>query len=945
MNIKKVLKSFVLLSIFPLSSCAPFETQPNPDLKPDTTVIESINLSGQLNKTNYFEGEKIDFAGLLTSAIYSDGSTTQLNSDQVNYVVDSGQYAILGDNKIEIHSEYNGLLSNSLAFDIVVNEYIPPKEYFTVTFLPYYEGVELVSGKTIQVVEDASQIEPPVFKRKGYDFIGWNVDLSTIHCDTTVIPCFEAHNFKIDYSNLTDDELVGLPTSYSVEENVFVPNLHRENEIFTGWTSAQITTPKIDFEIDSDLCSDVTLTANFYSGCLHNHIESGVCQDCGLVFEGERMTVSWKDFVTINNSFIANIVDTKGNHYYDYKCHDLYFRYQYNNENIEVLNERSPLAAPMFLNELFSEDAIATYYNETTHLYTVCCLYGSFRMMVKDNKPIYLKVDYISSDYSSDGDEIEFIVFDYQGVLRNKSIYSDDENYSNFDLCYLEFFDSYFVSDISCMYLDRLVLGDKYNGKKLIYGLNFRLGDQCKELVIDTNLPLAQMWYFLEYQNSLKMTLTSNCTNLKEVDGVIYTEDGTVLVYYPYYLKNKTFVVPEGVTSIDSYLYNVEVLDLYNLHAVPAYLRDYLDEDAKILFPIDLDINNSFGNNFDTTLSNNPNIYEGVEYAGVRDNPYYYALSVNETDVIHEDCRVVCTYSIGDNLLEVPENLSNIKTIYYFSPYFPDFNSLTFDQVVYNYRYGYELHLSNDIPYLTYKNGGIFTKDEKTILGIYDSEIEEYTIPEGVKYVAGFVTPEGSNLKTITFSSTIKKCDANFSDLVDTINFNEGLEYLSFQSVIKELVVPSTVKQVDSVLSWDENLTRIDIYGPTKFSWFREDVPVYMHNINTIYDLSYLTSNTTLIDCDFNVEYRDDGYFSADSSIIFKIFEGVYTDFAVYDETVAIFDISEVTGTVTINDKLIWFASFPESEPTYLFPNDYSTYVFPHHYPYTGDNFIYNYKS
>ncbi len=59
------------------------------------------------------------------------------------------------------------------------------KESFTVTFVGG-EGAVLVSGKAVQTVTDASQIQPPVFERPGYGFDSWSLIILDIKESTTV---------------------------------------------------------------------------------------------------------------------------------------------------------------------------------------------------------------------------------------------------------------------------------------------------------------------------------------------------------------------------------------------------------------------------------------------------------------------------------------------------------------------------------------------------------------------------------------------------------------------------------------------------------------------------------------------------------------------------------------------------------------------------------------
>lgn len=59
------------------------------------------------------------------------------------------------------------------------------KKSFTVTFVGG-DGAVLVSGKAVQTVTDASQIQPPVFEKPGYAFDSWSLILGDIKEDATV---------------------------------------------------------------------------------------------------------------------------------------------------------------------------------------------------------------------------------------------------------------------------------------------------------------------------------------------------------------------------------------------------------------------------------------------------------------------------------------------------------------------------------------------------------------------------------------------------------------------------------------------------------------------------------------------------------------------------------------------------------------------------------------
>lgn len=77
---------------------------------------------------------------------------------------------------------------------------------FTVTFMPNAQDAYLYSGEAVQTVEDAKKLQPPVFVREGYNFIGWSRSLTDIKSDQKVYANWAKYNFTVTF-NLNGGEL------------------------------------------------------------------------------------------------------------------------------------------------------------------------------------------------------------------------------------------------------------------------------------------------------------------------------------------------------------------------------------------------------------------------------------------------------------------------------------------------------------------------------------------------------------------------------------------------------------------------------------------------------------------------------------------------------------------------------------------------------------------
>lgn len=71
---------------------------------------------------------------------------------------------------------------------------------FTVTFTGGHEDSMLYYGNEVQVVTNSNQIIEPIYFREGYNFVGWNVSISRITSDTTIVAQWKKYQMEITFN-------------------------------------------------------------------------------------------------------------------------------------------------------------------------------------------------------------------------------------------------------------------------------------------------------------------------------------------------------------------------------------------------------------------------------------------------------------------------------------------------------------------------------------------------------------------------------------------------------------------------------------------------------------------------------------------------------------------------------------------------------------------------
>ena len=131
------------------------------------------------------------------------------------------------------------------------------------------DGGNISGQPTSYTIEDVISVPNPT--KEGYDFAGWTgTGLDTPTKDLTFsneiddrhyTANWELSTYNISY-NLDGGNISGQPTSYTIEDNVSVPNPTKNGYTFTGWTGTGLSTPTKDLTFSNQI-GNKSYTANW----------------------------------------------------------------------------------------------------------------------------------------------------------------------------------------------------------------------------------------------------------------------------------------------------------------------------------------------------------------------------------------------------------------------------------------------------------------------------------------------------------------------------------------------------------------------------------------------------------------------------------------------------------------------------------------------------------
>ncbi len=291
----------------------------------------------------------------------------------------------------------------------------------------------------------------------------------------------------------------------------------------------------------------------------------------------------------------------------------------------------------------------------------------------------------------------------------------------------------------------------------------------CTQLEsISIGKSVSQIGDFGLYCNPyLKVTLDSNNKNFKLINGHLCSADGKELIYYSINRGDNTIVVPNGITKVN--------LDFLCLDARNA---------SSFVF----------------------NEIDGSQYIGSEENPYlmlYGSDYANNTVNIHKDTRIIyrLNWPVDVGHVVIPDYIECIcPSTYYATTFEVDENN----------------------PYYKMVDGGLYTKDGKTLVRAFPTG-SEFTIIDGVETISYYAFASYLNVESVTIPDTVKRIESWAFHIMDNstpakINIPSSLEYIgmyAFQGCCADsIVIPASAKTIAPYAFTHSQIKNIEILAP-----------------------------------------------------------------------------------------------------------------------------------
>ena len=337
---------------------------------------------------------------------------------------------------------------------------------------------------------------------------------------------------------------------------------------------------------------------------------------------------------------------------------------------------------------------------------------------------------------------------------------------------------------------ENLVIPSQYNGKPVVaiedYALwgnhivktvvipdsVVKIGEfafySCSQLEsISIGKSLSQIGDFGIYCNPyLKVTLDSNNKNFKLINGHLCSADGKELIYYSINRGDNTIVVPNGITKVN--------LDFLCLDARDA---------SSFVF----------------------NEIDGSQYIGSEENPYlmlYRSDYANNTVNIHKDTRIIyqLNWPVDVGHVVIPDYIECICPSTYYATTF---------------------EVDDNNPYYKMVDGGLYTKDGKTLVRAFPTG-SEFTIIDGVETISYYAFASYLAITHITIPDTVKRIEAyafySYSHDTKIINIPSSLEYIGLYAFMRcgadSIVIPASTKTIAPYAFSNARFKNVEILAP-----------------------------------------------------------------------------------------------------------------------------------
>lgn len=339
------------------------------------------------------------------------------------------------------------------------------------------------------------------------------------------------------------------------------------------------------------------------------------------------------------------------------------------------------------------------------------------------------------------------------------------------------------------------------------------------------------------------ITVASGNTSFKAVNGVLYNNDGTTLVYYPSAKTDASFTVPDAVTTINeaaihwnnnltSLTLGANVSSIHSGKSKAMCLRcDYLESvtineanthyksldgvvftkgvsggDSLVFYP-------EAKSGADYTL---PSGIVGIQKQGIMAAKNLEALNLNEATTVQSggvnSCGRLKSVTIGANVTTLADGAFNGNT---------SLKTFTVND--------------NNANYASI-DGVVYSKDKKTLLlfpTAYEIKGGVFTVPEGTEEIASqafmsttYNTKNTNSVKQVIIAASVTKIgDLAFRhSQIPSITFADNSQLTSigasaFQDCqgLTEFTIPANVETIGSnAITYNNNLTTINVAANSK---------------------------------------------------------------------------------------------------------------------------------
>ncbi len=128
-------------------------------------------------------------------------------------------------------------------------------------------GGNLISGRRVQQVKEASDIKIPVFEKPGYT-LSWDKDISAITEETTVTAQWTVNNYTITFDlNAPNATMQGETTmEVTFDEPLSLPTPTRSGFTFVGWKKGSVNGEDVVNGANYSFPEDITAVAVWSAG-------------------------------------------------------------------------------------------------------------------------------------------------------------------------------------------------------------------------------------------------------------------------------------------------------------------------------------------------------------------------------------------------------------------------------------------------------------------------------------------------------------------------------------------------------------------------------------------------------------------------------------------------------------------------------------------------------